>query len=225
MSRFRVLSGGRRGTGRRAVVVSSICTSILAAAAGPAAQPSDSGTIGQSLGNVFELPAFCDFVQEGKAGFDQAKGFALMGPTFFHMHHYCLALGNMRRAQDPTIGEQGRRGYYGGAIKDMQYVIARATPDFVLLPEIFLRMGQASFGRGDVAVALEYFDRSRRAKADYWPAYIELARTNLSFGRRQEAEAALRAGLEASPDEPNLKQALAQLSARPAVAKKPSRPN
>ena len=225
MSRFRVLSGGRRGTGRWAVVVSSICTSILAAAAGPAAQPSGSGTIGQSLGSVFELPAFCDYVIESKAGFDAARGYSLMGPTFHHIHHYCWALGNMRRAQDPTIGEQARRGYYAGAIKDMQYVIARATPDFVLLPEIFLRMGQAAVGSGDVAVALEYFESSRRAKADYWPAYIEIARTNLSFGRRQAAEAALKAGLAASPDEPNLKQALAQLSARPVGAKKPSRSN
>ena len=198
---------------------------MLAAAAGPVAQPADPGTIGQSLRNVFELPSFCDYVQEGKAGFDQAKGYALMGPTFHHIHHYCWALGNMRRAQNPTISEQERRGYCVGAIKDMQYVIARAPPDFVLLPEIFLRMGQAAFGSGDVPGALEYFDRSRRAKADYWPAYIEIARTNLSFGRRQAAEAALKAGLAASPDEPNLKQALAQLSARPVGAKKPSRSN
>lgn len=178
-----------------------------------------------------QLPAYCADSQDGTGGYDpgnftpaQKRWVALMGSTFHHIHHYCRALRSAQKARDPTISQEMRASFFRSALADANYVVERAPPDFVLLPEIFLRMGQFHLGRGDIASALEYFEKSRQAKKDYWPAYVEIAKANLSIGRRQEAEAALKAGLEVMPTDSNLKQALEQLKAITGGAKK-SPPN
>lgn len=195
------------------------------------AQRTANNPIDMSLDALGALPEFCADAQFGKSGYydpanytpAQKRWVALMGGGFHHIHHYCWALDNAKKARDPLTSPQERGGLYNGAIKECLYVLNQAPRDFVLLPEIYLRMGQFALGREDIVSALEYFEKSYRTKPDYWPAYIEIAKTNLSFGRRQEAEAALKAGLAVSPDEPNLKQALAQLKATPpARAKKPA---
>ena len=195
------------------------------------AQHPSNNRIDMSLDALVTLPAYCADAQSGSNGgrYDpanytpaQQRWVALMGGGFHHIHHYCWALDMAKKARDPMTSQQQRRSFYSGAIKDCTYVLNQAPRDFVLLPEIYLRMGQFALGRDDIVGALEYFENSYRAKPDYWPPYVEIAKTNLSIGRRQEAEAALKAGLAVSPDEPNLKQALAQLKATPpARAKKP----
>ena len=207
----------------------AVAACLILGSASAAAQRPASGPIDMSLDALGALPDYCVDAQSGKGGYDpanytpaQRRWVSLMGGGFHHIHHYCWALDNARKARNPLISPQDRRGLYSSAIKDCIYVLNQAPHDFVLLPEIYLRMGQFAMGRDDIVGALEYFEKSYRAKPDYWPAYVEVAKTNLSFGRRQEAEAALKAGLAVSPDEPNLKQALAQLKATPpARAKKP----
>jgi tetratricopeptide (TPR) repeat protein len=76
-------------------------------------------------------------------------------------------------------------------------------------------MGQFTLEIGDIAGALEYFEKSRQAKRDYWPAYVEIANANMRIGRRTHAEAALKAGLEVMPDDPRLRQELKDLKSTP----------
>lgn len=225
MSSRRVLARERSAAARRAFV--AVVGVVLAATQGVAAQRTGGDIIGVSVPAVTRLPDYCADAQGGKSGYNpsnltpaQTYWAGLMGNAFHHIHHYCWALDNLRKARDPMLTPQARAGLYRAVLSDCNYVIERSPPDFVLLPEIYLRMGQASFARSDIPGALDYFEKSRAAKPDYWPVYIEIAKTNLSFGRRQEAEAALNAGLALLPDEPNLKQALAQLKAAPARAAK-----
>lgn len=144
----------------------------------------------------------------------------LLGGTIHHLHHYCWALVYMQRSKDPAGTELDRRAWLGRAIGDCMYVVDRAPPDFPLLPEILLRVGQFHATLGRHFEALEFFDRSRQAKADYWPPYVETANLNLTIGRRQHARDALKAGLAVMPEEPRLLEALKQLDARPSPAAK-----
>lgn len=173
------------------------------------------------LDRVFVLPEYCDYSQDGKYGYNASnptpahqRWIALLGPALHHIHHYCRGLKAAQKARDVLIPPQLRMSLYESVIKECMYVVENSPSDLVLLPEIFLRMGQAAFANRDVGRALAFYEKSRQAKSDYWPAYIEIARTNLSFGRRDEAISALKAGLEVMPDEARLRQALDRLSSQ-----------
>jgi tetratricopeptide (TPR) repeat protein len=186
------------------------------------ARPAD-GLGGQAAGIALDrlmvLPEYCEYSQDGKYAYNSVnpspahqRWLTMLGSTLLHVHHYCRGLKAAMKARNPSIAPQTRMSLYGLAIREAGYVVERAPADFVLLPEIFLRMGQAAFEMGEVGTALAYFDRSRQTKPDYWPAYLEIARTNESFGRREEAKAALKAGLQAIPGNAQLMKALDHLS-------------
>lgn len=206
---------------------SALHVAILLAApmffAGPctasSATSSDASLLDMGLDRVPVLPEYCEYSQDGKHGFNingltpaHQQWLAVIGPTMHHIHHYCRGLKAAQKARNPLISAQQRASLYDSVVKEAAYVVERAPADFVLLPEIYLRMGQAMLGKGDVGSALEFFDKSRRVRPDYWPAYVELARTNLLLGRRGDAVAALKSGLQSSPEEANLKQALDRLT-------------
>lgn len=170
------------------------------------------------------LPEYCGATQTFARGANmfeapddlQRKWLGIIGPTLIHMHHYCWALVYIQRSRSPLIGDSQRRALLGRAIGDCMYVVDRAPKGFVLLPEILLRVGQANLTLGKIVEALDFFDRSRNAKPDYWPPYLEIADVNLSIGRRDRAKEVLREGLRLMPDEPRLKEALVKVDVIPA---------
>jgi tetratricopeptide (TPR) repeat protein len=169
-------------------------------------------------GEVALLPPYCPDSQTfGLQGFregphpKQQVWIAEMGQTFWAIHHYCWALVSASRAKRAGVSAQQRVGLYQAAIADSYYVLEHSQPDFVLLPEIYLRMGQFAIGAGDPVRAAEFFEKSRERKPDYWPAYVELANLNISLGRKQVALEAVQAGLLAVPDQANLKELLTRL--------------
>jgi tetratricopeptide (TPR) repeat protein len=142
---------------------------------------------------------------------------AVMGKSFWAMHHYCWALVHQLRANRPGTPAQERVHLHREAIGDYYYVIndalSRGETDFVMLPEIYYRTGDAYLQIGDLGAALLEFEKSRAAKADYWPAYAGLASIHERVGRRKEAREILERGLEIMPGEPNLVAALSKLGA------------
>jgi tetratricopeptide (TPR) repeat protein len=227
MAHSHELDGVRPGPAWRACMVLASATCLLVAVPGAVAQrPVGGAPIGGTFG-LAQLPAYCADAQSFAKSYDanyytpaQKHWISLMGSAFHHIHHYCWALQQALWARNPDIGKEQRISIYGSALANCSYVVERVPPDFVLLPEIYLRMGQFTFESGDVANALEYFDKSRQAKADYWPAYVEIAKANMSIGRLQHAEAVLQAGLEVMPDNANLKQALDELKLTSAGTKR-----
>lgn len=186
-----------------------------------------------TAGEIARLPAYCADAQ-GMAPNSgtpsaptaaQQRWVAAMGESFWHVHHYCWALLNVNRISLSGMTPQQRAFHYTSAIGDCNYVVSLSPPDFVLLPEIFLRMGQFHLAADRPVDALMHFDKSRQAKPDYWPAYLESSKVNASLKRSHEAINILKAGLEVMPNESRLSDALAALTAakpEPA-AKRPER--
>ena len=140
---------------------------------------------------------------------------SVMGETFWAMHHYCWAIVRLNRMDGQLMTANQRAHAYDAAVSDFQYVLNHAKPDFVLLPEIYWRMGDAQFKKGDIGAALNYFTRSREAKGDYWPAYAGLADVMAKATRRDEAIALLKEGLETAPGAAALQERLNKLQAGP----------
>lgn len=130
----------------------------------------------------------------------------LMGLSFWHHHHYCWGLLKMRRALLPGVRPEQRTGGLVDAYGDFDYVVRNATPDFVMLPEIFLKMGDTQVELGSISLALELYAESARRKPDYWPAYVSAAAALEKLGMKKDALGRIAAGLVQAPDDPVLQK-------------------
>ena len=165
-------------------------------------------------GELALLPEYCIDTQGFMHG-DQystnvspraGKWVAMMGPTFWHHHHYCWGLIWMQRARQPGIRPELRRGGFTDAVGDFDYVVRNATPDFILLPEVYLRLGEAYAELGNTSAALEAFAASASRKPDYWPAYVNAAQIYERVGLKKQALERIADGLKAAPKDSNLQQ-------------------
>lgn len=185
---------------------------MLAAGSAPShADPMDMSFRNVTPGELASLPPYCvDVDLWSRSGSNhspspaQQRWIAMVGRTFWALHHYCWALLKARRADYVGVAPVLRSGLLASAISEANYVIEHSTPDFPLLPEIHFRIGQFNMRLERYAEALAAWDRSRVAKADYWPPYVEIANLNLRIGRRSEALAILNEGLRHMPEEKRL---------------------
>lgn len=151
----------------------------------------------------------------------------MLGDTFWAMHHYCWALIWLHRAGAAGVPPAVRDHWRRTAIADFYYVIRHAKAEFVLLPEIFYRIGEVHRLLREPVKALDAFQKSRDAKPDYWPAYAGLSDTEKDIGRMDAARSHLEAGLKLLPQEPALLARMRALDeAKTAGARKaaPARP-
>lgn len=168
------------------------------------------------------LPSYCRDAQGfgyGDASSNtspRARGWvATMGNSFWHIHHHCWALINVRRAQAPLVPAERKRALYQEALGDFQYVVQNSPKDFVLLPEIFTWMGRVQAYLKQPQAA-ESFARARVQKPDYWPAYFHMAEFLKANGKPAEALQVVRAGLQQAPGTKSLLMLYQDLGGKPA---------
>ena len=70
-----------------------------------------------------------------------------MGRGFLAVHHYCWGLINTRRALAPGVKPVIRTGLLQSVVGDYMFVIHNSPRDFVLLPEIWMRIGETQLLR------------------------------------------------------------------------------
>jgi hypothetical protein len=214
--------GCRRWSFRGSLVVMLLAAliSLPATAQMAPADPLDVATL--RGGEMARLPEYCPHTWGyHQGGPERADWFVRLGPMMEHMHHYCWGILKANRAAAPGVTPQVRAGLYGSAISEFQYVLRHAPKEFVLLPEIFYRVGTYHAALGDWVQAIDFFDRSRATKPDYWPAYLETAKLNMSIGRRQQAIEALQSGLQVLPNESQLLEALKRIESKPPATRTP----
>jgi tetratricopeptide (TPR) repeat protein len=159
------------------------------------------------------LPEYCVDTQTfgyGDASYNTSPRapywIGLMGKTFWAMHHHCWALIREHRSRGAGVTRQERDGHLIAANSDYVYVIDNATPDFVLLPEIYTRIGENYVLLGNIGAAMDAFGAARKSKADYWPPYVAWARVMLKAGKRQEALAHVETVMRLAPDDAELRR-------------------
>lgn len=193
-----------------------------------AAGPPEFDVVKVTPGELALLPEYCAVTQdrEGRTSQGNARQqpwIAVMGETFWAVHHYCWGLLKAKRAEGPRVSHMLRVNLYASAIDECNYVVNNAPADFVLLPEIFLRIGQYNAAMGNFNEALDYFNRSRTAKRDYWPPYVEIAKLNMGVGLRQPAIDALADGLAVMPNEQRLLDEMKRVRSLPERGSRPGK--
>lgn len=153
------------------------------------------------------LPKYCPYTQGSKPGITvgaknhpQSEAWLnTIGPGFWHLHHYCWALVQIRRADKSTTPDQLRNGYRQSAIGNMEYVIRNSPGDLVLLPEIYTWIGRLELRQKRPERAQQYFEKAKSLKIDYWPAYYHWAEHLFSMNNNKEALKITLDGLVQSP--------------------------
>ena len=137
-----------------------------------------------------------------------------MGVGFFHVHHYCWARINYQRAQRMTkyLRDFKLQEVHG----DLLYVINNASPDFILLPEVYTWLGRTDTQLDLSREADQAFEKARSLKPDYWPAYFHWAEWLRSKGKRAEALQMVGTGLQYAPSSRPLLLLYKDLGGKPA---------
>ena len=210
--------------------VAAVIAATLACAPSIAQGPEDPASINAyNPREVALLPRFCKFTQifrdrvPGGNSFQEIEQWrALIGPRFEALHHYCWGLMKTNRANLMVDGKQ-RQFYLTDAIGEYDFVLEKATDDFILLPEILTKKGEnlVRLGRGPAAVVI--FERAMALKPDYWPPFAQLSDYYRELGEPKKAREVLVRGLSSAPDTPALKRRLAELEAAPEGKKSTAR--
>jgi tetratricopeptide (TPR) repeat protein len=148
------------------------------------------------------IPAYCPHAQGWSRdwyGPDSMRWKAKIGPDFSHMHHYCWGQVNMLRAQKSNVSKQERKRLLELVRGDYLYVTKHSARDFVLLPEVYTRIGEVELRLALYNEANKSFAQARALKPDYWPAYSHWAEFLIRSGKRAEAKQVVKSGLDYSP--------------------------
>ena len=123
----------------------------------------------------------------------------LMGKSFWAMHHHCFGLIKLRRATSGLVSAQARLGYLQGAVGEFEYVLRNAKPDFIMLPEVNLRLGDTLVQLKNYGAAQTAYDRAIRQNPNFAPPYARWAEVQEKIGNKKGALAFLEEGLRHAP--------------------------
>jgi tetratricopeptide (TPR) repeat protein len=175
------------------------------------------------------IPRYCASAQGFGTNYERTpegqQWAARLGRRSFHaIHHYCWGQINLQRALRSSTPRRERDYLLGTIIADYDYVLEHADPDFVLLPEILTRKGEVELLRSRPADANKSFARARALRPDYWPAYSAWAEFLIYLGKKAEAKAIVKSGLEYSPESRTLRDLYRLLGGNPSDVARKSKP-
>ena len=162
------------------------------------------------------LPPYCKYAggfPEHNNAAQVAKWRAIIGGTFEHIHHYCVGLMDVNHANLFSRSAQERLHTLSASVGEFQYVIDRAPPDFVLLPEIHTKRGESFVALNKGELAIPEFRRAIELKPDYWPPYADLSDYYKESGNLGLAREWVEKGLAIMPNAEALTRRLAELDA------------
>lgn len=165
------------------------------------------------------LPPYCKHTQvyrENLPGGNDATQIerwtrVLGAQNYIHLHHYCWGLENTHRALYFSSTKQDRVHELGQSVREFDYVLARVTPDFVLLPEILTKRGENLLRLGQGPRAVMDLNRAIELKPDHWPPYAALSDYYRGLGDLGAAREWAQKGLAAAPGTKALQRRLTEL--------------
>ncbi len=146
---------------------------------------------------------------------------SVMGKGFSALHHYCWGQITMMRSRKAGLPAHIRQGMWESAVGDYLYVIRNSQADFVLLPEIYTRVGEVELLLAHTDKANNAFARARQLKPDYWPAYSSWVEYLMNTGKRSEALKFVVTGLQHSPEAKVLREQFRLLGGKPSDLRQP----
>jgi len=162
------------------------------------------------------LPAYCRGTQQIRSiSHDPVPIETYMkryGQAYYHLHHYCWALNSENKA-NTILDKQQRNSKLFYALGDIDYVIDRSQPNFLLLPEIYAGKARILFKLDRAPEAVGALYKAVQLKPDYWPASVRLSDYYKKQGDIKNARTILEKALEKTPKSKALMKRIAELDA------------
>ena len=130
----------------------------------------------------------------------ERKWRSALGSNYSHYHHYCWSIVSIARAYKASPLTGSKSSLARNAIDDIGYVLERATPDFLLLPEVYTKLGEAYLLVSDDRNAEVAFRKAWEVKPGYWRPYVWWGQRLLQQGKSRDALAVAEQGLQHAPD-------------------------
>lgn len=170
------------------------------------------------------LPPFCAArFNEGSEAFNSWR--STMGGDFIHVHHYCAGLNFLNRARGMSSSKT--RDILGATVREFDYVLSHAAPEFYLRAEILMNRGVAlsmlkrnGEAVGNLLKAIELDPKQPRA-------YMTLTDLYATQKNRTKALETVTEGLRHNPDTRSLQRRYTELGGKlpyPESLVKPSVP-
>ena len=140
-----------------------------------------------------------------------------LGQNYNHYHHLCWGIVLISRAYKLP---GSRVGMAKQAIDGINYLLERATPDCILLPDAYTRLGEAYLLARDDNRAEAAFRVAWGIKPDYWRPYVWWAQRLMQLGRTREALALAEEGQRNAPGVAALDALVADLRGAKGAGKK-----
>jgi tetratricopeptide (TPR) repeat protein len=166
------------------------------------------------------LPPYCKYTQIYRqnvpGGSDPQqidRWSSVMGAeNFIHLHHYCAGMENTNRALYFSSTTADRNRELRNSLTEFDYVLARMTPDFALLPEILTKRGENLLRLGNGPQGVLDLNRAIELKPDHWPPYAAMSDYYKALGDLRSAREWAEKGLAAAPGTRALQRRLAELN-------------
>lgn len=134
----------------------------------------------------------------------------MYGKTYSHLHHYCWALNTENNAWK-TRDRFLRKSKLGYALGDIQYVLDRAEPGFVFLPDIYNTRARILFSLKRDAEAVAALKKAIELKPDFVTAIARLSDYYVDHGDKARAINTLEEGIDNTENAKTLLKKLKKL--------------
>ncbi|MDP2432816.1 MAG: hypothetical protein Q8O33_12390 [Pseudomonadota bacterium] len=129
-----------------------------------------------------------------------------------HVHHYCDCVRFTHRAYRSMVKSKADFKYnLGEALGGCNYVISRVTPDFILLPEIYLQKGIIYSLQGQDALAAAEYLKAINSDQSLVKAYVGMAEFFIKKNDKKKGLEIITKGLQNNPESKALKRMYKEL--------------
>lgn len=177
--------------------------------------PANASEINLTAAEISALPPYCAGRFAARSGNQQEflRWKSKYGPDFDHTHHMCSGIGSINRSyRAKTQNEKAE--LLENAIKELDYMVRNAKPDFKLMPEVYLNRGQANALLGRHAVAVNDAKKALELDANMPMAYALAIDSYLKLGSKKEALDFAGEGLRHLPENTLLKKRYTELGGK-----------
>lgn len=122
-----------------------------------------------------------------------------LGGDYIHYHHYCWGIVYIARAYKPSPTYGTRASLAQLAAGNINYVIERVSPSFILLPEMYTKLGEAYILLKDDRKAETAFRKAWEINPAYWRPYVWWGQRLYQLGRLREAQLVVEEGQKNAP--------------------------
>ncbi len=183
-------------------------TGLAALFAVPAAQAAWAPTAAE----MAALPAYCGArFNEGSEAFKTWR--STMGGDFIHIHHYCAGLNFLNRSYGMS-STKDRQGTLGGAVREFDYVLTHASPEFYLRAEILMNRGVAMSQLKRPGEAIANLNQAIEKNPELPRAWMTLADMYDAQKQRAKALETVTEGLRHNPGTRSLQRRYTELGGK-----------